>query len=606
MTVHEPRARRARLAGRFVWRYIELVIAMGLGVLLIDLVWGLGLPTVTRFDVGVLIMAAEMSIGVAVWLRIRRHSWASVGEMSVAMVAPFPVLLVPFWFGVLSGDLVSWIGLGLMFMLMVPAMVRRREEYTRPSRFRVRATWGKRAAVVLVALAVPCAVSAVNTMGKFGDQYRARADAVAVRPAPRAHDPAKPTVAFVTSANGTNAADLLGPYEVLAGTGKVNAYVVSSGSRLIPTTGGLDLVPDLTFDELGRLLAERNDRLDAVVIPALNKPPATELASITGWLREQSAGGTLTVSVCNGARTLAASGLLDGRRATSHWWRLNGLRADFTEVTWLAGRRYVDDGNVITTAGVLSGIDGALRILERLVDADAARQAARRVHWRHYSPGAAAPLAASAFEAKDVAIVSLTSSYEPGPATIGVRLIDGTGELELASAFNTYTESMIGRTIAVGDGPVRSRHGLTFVPRATVAAAAGDVDRLLVPGMEAARRQAAGDAPAGGPRPEYLHAGDEFAFDPVLRDIARTYNVQTARWAAKTLEYPVIDVRLTGSTWPWAATVIPVVLALLGAAAAIVTGTAFRRFRTRSRAAGQSRDALDTPAGTPHTDLART
>ncbi|WP_188192011.1 hypothetical protein [Nonomuraea sp. SYSU D8015] len=148
MTVHEPRTSRARLAGRFVWRYVELVIAMSLGVLLITLVWGLGLPKVTRFDVAMLVMAAEMSIGVAVWLRLRRHSWAGIAEMSLAMVAPFLVLLVPFWFGVLPGDLVSSIGHGLMFVLMALVMVRRHEEYAHPLRFRVRANWVRRGSVV--------------------------------------------------------------------------------------------------------------------------------------------------------------------------------------------------------------------------------------------------------------------------------------------------------------------------------------------------------------------------------------------------------------------------------------------------------------------------
>lgn len=58
MTIHHPSPSKLRTAGRFVWRYIELVIAMSLGVMLINLLWGLGLPKVTRLDVGVLVMAA--------------------------------------------------------------------------------------------------------------------------------------------------------------------------------------------------------------------------------------------------------------------------------------------------------------------------------------------------------------------------------------------------------------------------------------------------------------------------------------------------------------------------------------------------------------------
>jgi transcriptional regulator GlxA family with amidase domain len=71
-------------------------------------------------------------------------------------------------------------------------------------------------------------------------------------------------------------------------------------------------------------------------------------------------GDPLLVSVCTGAEVLAVAGLLDGRPATSHWLGLIGLRRDYPAVRWTDGVRYVDDGDVITTAGVLSGIDGAL------------------------------------------------------------------------------------------------------------------------------------------------------------------------------------------------------------------------------------------------------
>ncbi|GAA1016553.1 hypothetical protein Aple_019350 [Acrocarpospora pleiomorpha] len=595
MTIHQPRIGRARMVGRFVWHYVEMVLAMSLGMLLLGLLWGAVLPEVTRLDVSTLIMAADMCAGMAVWMRVRRHGWPAIAEMSLAMVAPFLVLLVPYWFGVLPGHLVTSIGHVLMFVFMALAMLRRRAEYTHHP-VGIRPAWVRRAAVVLVALSVPATVSAVNTVGKFRDQYTTRSDAVSVQPVSKAggHDPAKPTVALLVSESGANVADLLGPYEVLAGTGRFNTYVVSAATRLAPLTGGLDLVPDLTFDELARLLGDRRDSLDAVVIPALQPSEPAERDSINVWLRRQSAAGALTVSVCAGARTLADSGLLDGRPATSHWLRLSGLREDFGKVNWVAGQRYVDDGNVITAAGVLSGIDGGLRIIERLIDENTAREAARRVHWRHYTPGGSAQIPVSGLEPSDVVAV-LNASYQPGPTTIGVQVTEGVGELELASAFISYTEqSTIGRTVALGDGPVRSRHGLTFVPRSTVAAAAGDLDRLLVPGVDAARRHAG--VGAGGLQPEYLHLDQEFAFDPVLRDIARTYDVQTARFAAKTLEYPILDVKLTGDAWPWLATIIPLLLALLGAGAAIASGMVFRRLRARSREPEPSRGTGKKPA----------
>ncbi|MEO3789461.1 DJ-1/PfpI family protein [Nonomuraea sp. B10E15] len=579
MTNHERRPGGVRTAARLVWHYLELVIAAALGMVLLDPLW-ISVLEVARFDVYLLLMAAGMAAGVALWMLVRRHAWPRIAEMSLAVFLPFPVLLVPFWLGVLPAGPVTLIGHVIPMALLAAAMIWRRAEYADPRhRFRFRGRWLRGTAVVLAALLLPGAVSAVNTVGKFGDLYTARADAVTVRPAPKEHDPAKPTVALLAGGSGTNVADLLGPYEVLAGTGRVNTYVVSPGSRPAPLTGGLDLVPDLTFGGLARLLSDRNDKLDAMVVPAMDDPGPAELGSITRWLREQSAAGAVAMSVCNGARTLAASGLLDGRPATSHWLRMAGLRDDFPRVGWVTGVRYVDDGNLITTAGVLSGIDGALRVLERLVDPGTAREAARRVHWRHYSPGASTRIPASELQPPDV-VVALNSSYQPGPSSIGIRVAGGIGELELASAFISYTEhAMVGRTVALGDGPFRSRHGLTFVPRSTVAAAADGLDRLLVPGLDAARAKAVDGV--AGLRPEYLHTEEEFAFDPVLRDIARTYDVQTARWTAKTLEYPVAGVGLSGSAWPWPATIVLLVLVLLGGSAAVVARLVVRRIRTR-------------------------
>lgn len=575
MTTHDTPIGTARLAGRFLWHYAEMVVAMMLGMLL-GLLWRVVLPPDPGIDVHALIMAADMTIGMAVWMRIRGHHLRGIVEMGIAMVAPFLVLVALYRAGAFPAASIMPVGHVLMFVAMAVAMLVRWRDYTRHP-VPITATWAWRAAVLLIALAVPAAVSGINAPGKFRDQYTIRADAVTAAPAPRAHDPAKPTVAFLTGAEGTNAADLFGPYETLATTGRFNLYIVSAGARVVPMTGGLDVVPDLTFAELTRLLDQHGDRLEAGVIPALQPPGPAESAAISAWLRQQSAGGTLLVSVCHGARILAASGLLDGRPATSHWTRMAALRTDFPAVAWTTGKRYVEDGNLISTAGVVSGIEGGLRIIERLFDADAARAAAAAMHWRHHTPGAPGDIPQSGWELPDLVAV-LNASYQPGPTTIGVRLFDGVSELELASAFMSYTEqSVIGRTVAVGDGPIRSEHGVTFVPRSTVAAA--HLDRLVVPGHDAAARELAGTGPSpatGGLQPVYLHGSDEFAFDPVLRDIAATYDVATARFAAKTLEYPVLDVALRGDRWPWSATLVPLLLALLGAAAALVTGRVWR------------------------------
>src|SRR4029434_7670551 len=108
--------------------------------------------------------------------------------------------------------------------------------------------------------------------------------------------------------------------------------------------------------------------------------------------RQRAQGDPLLVSVCVGAQVLAEAGLLDDQPATSHWLGPIGLRRNYPAVRWTDGVRYVDDGDVITTAGVLSGVDGSLRVVERMVGPEAATRAARAVAWPDYSPDGAAPI----------------------------------------------------------------------------------------------------------------------------------------------------------------------------------------------------------------------
>jgi hypothetical protein len=177
---------------------------------------------------------------------------------------------------------------------------------------------------------------------------------------------------------------------------------------------------------------------------------------------------------------------------------------------------------------------------------------------------------------------------------MGVLLTDGVTETELASAFRPYTElSYLARPLAVTvDGrPIRSRHGLTLTPRADLATAAPELDRLLVPGADAARRAAAdGLSLPERLRPVYLHSRPGFAFDAALADIARTRDVATARWVAKTLQYPTTNPRLSGSAWPWTLTLRPILIAGAAAIAAAVGLQLLRRRRSAPAHATQVPD----------------
>jgi transcriptional regulator GlxA family with amidase domain len=363
----------------------------------------------------------------------------------------------------------------------------------------------------------------------------------------------------------------------------------------VPLTGGLDLIPDLTFEQLDqRLLAPP----DVIVVPQLVDAGQPSTAPIVEWLQRQRADGApLLMSVCVGAEVLASAGLLDGRPATSHWLGLIGLRRNYPAVPWQDGVRFVDDGDLITTAGVLSGVDGALRVVERMYGTSVAAQAARAVAWPDYVPGPVVPGEQPQPAPADV-VALLSAGYRWDRPQVGVLLTEGVGEIELASVFRPYTEfSYLARLIAVTrDGqPIRSRHGLTFAPRADLTTAMPGLSRVVVPGADAAQHTAPGGVslPPGLPRVN-LHQGPGFAFDGALLDIARSEDVATATWVAKTMQYPTANAQLSGSAWPWSLTLRPILIAAAGAIAAAVSIQRLRGRRSRpangTQAPGYSRE----------------
>jgi hypothetical protein len=122
-----PTRTTSRKLARFVGHYVEMVAAMIIGMVALDPLW----PSewMVRADVSALVMATNMTVAMALWMRIRRHSWPRTLEMCAVMYLPFVALLVPYWLGVLSGMGLMIAGHVIMFPLMLVAMLWRRADY---------------------------------------------------------------------------------------------------------------------------------------------------------------------------------------------------------------------------------------------------------------------------------------------------------------------------------------------------------------------------------------------------------------------------------------------------------------------------------------------
>jgi len=123
------RSRRST-AWHLVRHYLEMVVAMFIGMAVLGLLQQLAWPSLNFYSaVGVLVMATDMAIGMGAWMRVRGHSWRGIAEMSASMYAPFIALLVPYWTGAVSGaELMAW-GHLLMFPAMALVMYLRPAEY---------------------------------------------------------------------------------------------------------------------------------------------------------------------------------------------------------------------------------------------------------------------------------------------------------------------------------------------------------------------------------------------------------------------------------------------------------------------------------------------
>ncbi|MBB4661275.1 DJ-1/PfpI family protein [Conexibacter arvalis] len=162
------------------------------------------------------------------------------------------------------------------------------------------------------------------------------------------------------------ALDAVGPYEVLSRVpGAEVTFVAAQAGPVRTDTDRLALVADAALDEL--------PDPDVILIPGgPGQLALMEDEPLLSWLRRADASSTWTTSVCTGSLLLAAAGLLDGRRATTHWLLLDDLeRHGATAVR----ERVVVDGKVVTAAGVSAGIDMALTLAAELAGADVAQTA---------------------------------------------------------------------------------------------------------------------------------------------------------------------------------------------------------------------------------------
>jgi transcriptional regulator GlxA family with amidase domain len=188
---------------------------------------------------------------------------------------------------------------------------------------------------------------------------------------------------LVTLFDDVDTLDFCGPLEVFSitgqrATGPVPFLVTTVAERQVPpitTRSGLAITAYYTFNNA--------PQADILIIPGgLGARHERGNTALLDFIRRQAEKAEIVMSVCTGALLLGAAGLLAGLQATTHAGALDELAAAAPECEVLEGPRYVDNGQIVTSAGITAGIDTALYVVQRLLGVETARETARHLEYR--------------------------------------------------------------------------------------------------------------------------------------------------------------------------------------------------------------------------------
>lgn len=336
---------------------------------------------------------------------------------------------------------------------------------------------------------------------------REEADATlaALKPPKRA----RPLVAIVGANGGTETTDYLMPYGILKRADVADVVALATGPGPVTLYPVLAVLPDATIAEFD---ARHPEGADYVIVPALARE---DDVAVLRWLQAQAAKGATIVGVCVGAKVVANAGLLDGKRATTHWYVREDLLEEHPAVRWVADRRLVVDGGVATTTGITASMPMALTLVEAIAGRARAEAVARDLgvaRWdaRHAS-------GAFTFTRTFATTVLANAVAFWRREELGLELAPGVDEVSLALVADAWSRTYRSRAVTYSSsaGPLPTRSGLRVVPD-----------------------EVGGRPPAAELLPRFGDRTPARALDDALRGIAERYGERTADMVAMQLEYP--------------------------------------------------------------------
>jgi putative intracellular protease/amidase len=371
--------------------------------------------------------------------------------------------------------------------------------------------WGGLGAVALAAaggaawiLSLPQAPPALTAAPPIAKQ-EADATLHALKPPKRQ----RPLIAIVAINDATEVTDYLMPYGVLRRSGVADVVALATEPGPVKLFPALKVMPQATVAEFD---TRHPDGADYVIVPRMSR---NDDPAVLEWLKRQAAKDAIVIGVCAGALVVGEAGLLDGRRATTHWYYVEELREKHPAMHYVADRRLVVDEGVATTTGITASIPASLTLIEAIAGRDKAEAVGRDIgvmQWdaRHNS---------DAFQfTRPFALTAIGNTVAFwNREQLGLEIASGVDEVSLALVADAWSRTYRARAVTFSpmDGAKESRNGIHILPDEV--SASWPADHLL--------------AAIGHRKPAKV-------LDEALQGIADRYGTRTADFVAMQLEYP--------------------------------------------------------------------
>lgn len=319
----------------------------------------------------------------------------------------------------------------------------------------------------------------------------------------------RPVVAIVGINDATETTDYMMPYGILKRADVADVVTLATGPGPVHLYPALSVMPDATVAEFN---ADHPDGADYVIVPAMSRE---DDPVVLAWLREQAGKGATIIGVCVGVKVVAAAGLLDGRRATTHWYSRDDLLKEHPAVRYVPDRRFLIDGGVMTTTGITASMPAMLTLIEAIGGPEKAREVAADLGLQSWD--ARHDSSAFGLTRPFVSTVLRNRGLHWGTEDMALALRPGVDEVSLALVADAWSRTYRSRAVSHSAtvSPTVTANGMRVIP--DVVRAAPDLDSPKI-GLQ-------GDRPVA-------------ALEAALDRISARYGPATAEIVAMQLEYP--------------------------------------------------------------------